>query len=279
MSDSEWCDRDFSDDEFFDAVMMLKNNKVPGHDGLTAEFYHAFWKELSPHLIATYRFSYNTGILPISVCKGLILLLAKKSKDPCYIKNMRPLTLLNTDYKILAKAIDNRISTLLPSIICGDQTGFVKGHKIAHNTRKTLDIIDHTKLKNIPALILSIDMEKCFDRLEHESIFGSMQYFNFGEKIIKRSCFILSSLFVGKHGKICDWLYYQSLLHALHVWKFHLNNANLINTYVPKWTHFAGLEKVSREIYRDMITSKSTVVKCCGIWNQKAGLAVDIPSF
>ena len=58
---------------------------------------------------------------------------------------MRPLTLLNNDYKILAKALDNRLREVLTDIIGRDQTGFVHGRRISHNIRKLLDLMDYTK--------------------------------------------------------------------------------------------------------------------------------------
>ena len=129
------------------------------------------------------QYSLEHDLLPESVQQGLISLLQKKGKDTIRVKNMRPLTLLN--YKILTKALDNRLCTILPDLIHENQTGFVKGRKISHNVRKSLDVIDYTTKQKIPGLILSIDMEKCFNRLEHKSIIGLLKYFNFGEKFIK----------------------------------------------------------------------------------------------
>ena len=179
------CDAPFTQDEFYDAVMTWKLGKVPGLDGITREFFRKFWKILAPHLIEMYQYSYDVGILPESVRKGLISLLPKRGKDTRYVKSMRPLTILPNDYKILAKALDNRIRMILPDLLCSEQTGFVRGRKICHNICKSLDIIDYTRLKGIPGLILSIDMEKCFDCLEHKSIFGSLQFFGLGNDFIR----------------------------------------------------------------------------------------------
>ena len=164
--------------------MTLKLNKVPGLDGLTIEFYKYFWKLLAPELMNMYMYIYEMGLLPESVRLGLISLLPKKNNNTRYVKNMRPLTLLDNDYKILAKVIDNRLREVILDIISMDQTGFVKGRKICHNVRKSLDIIDYGNEKQIPMMILSIDMEKCFDRLEHRALLASLQYFNFGEYFI-----------------------------------------------------------------------------------------------
>ena len=179
------CEAPFTTDEFYDACMTLKSGKVPGHDGITIEFFRIFWKVLAPYLVEMYQFSYEMGLLPESVRKGLISLLPKRNKNTKYVKNFRPLTLLSNSYKILAKAIDNRLRVILPDLLKNEQTGFVKGRKICHNIRKSLDIIDYTRLKQLPGLILSIDMEKCFDRLEHRSIFKSLEYFGFGDGFIR----------------------------------------------------------------------------------------------
>ena len=73
---------------------------------------------------------------------------------------------------------------MMPYLIHQDQTGFIPGRNIAHNIRKSLDVIQFAKSKQIPAAILSIDMEKCFDRISHDAIFNSFKYFNFGDNFI-----------------------------------------------------------------------------------------------
>ena len=83
-------------DKLYDAVMTLKNGKVPGIDGFTVEFYRHFWKDLSVSLFEMLRYSYEVRLLPLSVWKGLISLLPKKNKDTHYVQNMRPLTLIMT---------------------------------------------------------------------------------------------------------------------------------------------------------------------------------------
>ena len=79
-------------------------------------------------------------------------------KDGVYdIKNWRPITLLNTDYKIAAKALANRIKFVLPSIINNDQTGFMKNRFIGENIRLIDCIIQYAAKENISGLLLFID--------------------------------------------------------------------------------------------------------------------------
>ena len=179
------CDVPLSIDEIFDAVMTLKNNKVGGPDGFSAEYYKTFFHELKFELLNIYEYAFENRILPASLRRGLISLLPKKNKDVRFVKNMRLLTLLNVDYKILAKAMDNRLRDVLPSVIHEDQTGFMPGRSISVNIRKSLDVMEYCKAGKFPAVIMSVDMEKCFDRIEHDAIYGTLRLMNFGDNFIR----------------------------------------------------------------------------------------------
>ena len=105
----------------------MKSDKSPGTDGLPSEFYKVFWNDLSEILINSLNYSYEIGKLSISQRRGIIKLIPKKDAELNLIKNWRPLTLLNCDYKIATKAIAGRIKTVIPKLISDDQTGFIKG--------------------------------------------------------------------------------------------------------------------------------------------------------
>ena len=174
-------------DEIFDAIMTLKSGKTAGNDGLSLEFYRCFYSQLKIPLIRMYYAAYSKGELPLSTRRGIISLLSKPKKDMKYIKNYRPITLQNYDYKILAKIIDNRMRLVLEDIIHQDQTGFMKGRHLTTNIRKSLDVIEYCAKTNKPGLILSIDMEKCFDRVDYTAVRGALEYFNFGPSFIRWS--------------------------------------------------------------------------------------------
>ena len=77
--------------------------------------------------------------------RGIITLLPKKDKPTDVLNNLRPVTLLNVDYKIATKVIANRLAKVLPDIICPNQTGYVKNRYIGENVRLIADIIDYIK--------------------------------------------------------------------------------------------------------------------------------------
>ncbi len=86
-------------------------------------------------------------------------MLPKKDKSCHLLKNWRPISLLNTDYKIIAKLLANRLKTVLPRLINNDQTGYLKNRYIGENIRLLQDISFFTEQTNTNAFFLTIDFE------------------------------------------------------------------------------------------------------------------------
>ena len=99
------------------------------------------------------------------------------------MKNWRPITLLNTAYKIASSCIAERIKTVLPNIINEDQKGFMKGRYIGENIRLLYDTMLYTKEHDLNGLLLSVDFEKAFDSIAWSFIHKALDKFNFGEDI------------------------------------------------------------------------------------------------
>ena len=86
-------------------MKSMKNNKTPGNNGLTKEFYETFWNELKTPLMKSINHAFHTKTLSISQRQAVIKLIEKKDRDKHYMKNWRPISLLNVDTKISSKAI------------------------------------------------------------------------------------------------------------------------------------------------------------------------------
>ena len=113
----------------------MKNNKCPGSDGITTEFYELFWNDIKMFYVKSLNYLFDKGDLTTLQKQGIISLLPKKDKDLSSLNNWRPLILLKTDYKIAIKTIANRIKQFLPKLIDSSQTGFIKGQYIGENIR------------------------------------------------------------------------------------------------------------------------------------------------
>ena len=101
----QMCEGLVSENECLNALKEFKNAKSPGSDGFSAEFYRFFWPELGPEMVASFNYGFRTGTLSISQRRGIISFIPKKNKDKTLLENLRPVSLLNTDYKILTKTM------------------------------------------------------------------------------------------------------------------------------------------------------------------------------
>ena len=170
--------------ECSEAVFQMKNNKSPGIDGLPSEFYQCFWTELGPIFFAALKEIFEQGELTNSQKLSIISLLFKKDERNL-LKNYRPISLTNTDYKIIAFIFAKRLQTILSKVINKNQTAYVKGRYIGENARLILDIFDYCNTNNKAGILLFLDFEKAFDSVEWNFLFKVLIKFNVGDNFMK----------------------------------------------------------------------------------------------
>ena len=143
----EACEQQITLDECYKTMKFFQNNKSPGCDGLSKEFYERFWPVLKDKLLSVYNHSIHNGYMTYSQRRAVVTILHKKGKDPHLIKSYRPISLLCFDYKLYSKILAKRLVTILPKVINDDQFGFVKGRYIGSCVRFVQDLIDYTDAK------------------------------------------------------------------------------------------------------------------------------------
>ena len=123
------------------ALKNMAHNKSPGPDGLSAEFYSAFWARLGPILVRVFNVCYSNGVLSDSIKESATRLIFKKG-DRKSRKNWRPI-LLHVDDKICSKVLSLRLSKVLGSVTSTDQTCSVPGRFIVSNLTLLHDTLDY----------------------------------------------------------------------------------------------------------------------------------------
>ena len=171
------CESKITLNECFNSIKELPNNKSPGSDGMSTEFYKFFWDDIQTFLLDSYVYNFENNILSLDQRRAVLTLIPKAGKDIRYLKNWRPISLLNTDYKILAKILANRIQKVMPFIVSNDQVGYIKGRNIGDNIRTMLDILEITKNENDPGLMVLIDFEKAFDTISWDFLYETLTFF------------------------------------------------------------------------------------------------------
>ena len=186
------CDEQLTLKECTDALKSLANNKSPGIDGFSTNFYKFFWIDLNMLLYESYLYSFEHYLLTNEQRIGILNLIPKKDKDLRKLSNWRSVSLLTTDYKILTKALANRLHKVIPVIIDTDQVGYIKNQYIGQNVRIIYDLLIHANESDLDAYLTQIDFEKTFDSVEWPFLikclkttfgFGDLEFYKMGHYI------------------------------------------------------------------------------------------------
>lgn len=179
------------------ALASLPRGKAPGSDGLTYEFYGAFWELLGEPMVAAFNFAFarqqqqrqqqqqqqdlqnQHAPLPYLSSRqrlGLVTLIYKEGGKPRENPDSyRPITLLQCDVKIVAKVMVQRFNPGLASVIDQTQTAFVPGRTAADNVLLHLEEIDYLSGEQLPGCIVFLDFFKAYDRLDRTWVLRCME--------------------------------------------------------------------------------------------------------
>ena len=180
--DREGCEGEISKGEIEKARNGLGRNKSPGIDGIIGEFYIEFKEELAPVLEKLFRNIEVKGEMPHSITTGLVSIIYKKgSRDK--LENYRPLTVLNGDYKVLAKVLANRIKEVIGTVVGSTQAYSIPGRDIADTISSIRDTITYMK-ENGGGVVVSLDLNKAFNRVDHGYLYKVLEKVGFGGRLI-----------------------------------------------------------------------------------------------
>ena len=137
---------------------------------------HLFREELTPMILKLFQNIAEGETLQNSFYKATITLIPKRAKDATKEENYRPISLMNRYGKILNKILANRIQQHIKRIIHHDQVGFIPEMQVFFNIPKSINVIKHiNKLKNKNHMIISIDAEKAFNKIQQPFMIKTLQ--------------------------------------------------------------------------------------------------------
>ena len=162
----------------------MKEDKAPGPDGFTVNFFHACWEMLKYEIWEMVEESRCSQKIPIAL-NATFLTLIPKVENVSTPNKFRPISLCNVLCKIVTKVIANHLKPLLPSLISLEQTGYVGGCQILDGIILAHEVIHSLKITKNPGMMLKLDLSKYFDKLNWNFIGKVLKAFGFHHSWIK----------------------------------------------------------------------------------------------
>ena len=155
------------------AERVYKNNPS---NGFTGEFYQTFREELTPILLKLFQNIAEGGTLPNSFYEATITPIPRPDKDVTKKENYRPIISDEHKCKNPQQNTSKQIQQHIKRIIHHDQVGCIPGMQGFFNIRISIKVIHHiNKLKGKNHMIISIDAEKAFDKIQHPFMIKTLQ--------------------------------------------------------------------------------------------------------
>lgn len=188
--------RAVTQDEIFAAIRGSNSRKCPGADGLPKEFFLKAWR------VICFEFTHviNDALQGKAIKQffdGILVLVKKKGSDKS-VKGYRPISLLNYDYKVLARVLKQRLQLLLPLVLSKHQKCSNGKRSIFEATNRIYDRICQLKHLRKSALLVSFDFDHAFDRVSHSFLSQTMERMNFNPNFVR----LLATMWGQSYSKI-----------------------------------------------------------------------------
>ncbi|KAG7552255.1 Reverse transcriptase domain [Arabidopsis thaliana x Arabidopsis arenosa] len=177
-------ERPFSDRDIQEAFFSLPRNKASGPDGFPAEFFKGTWSVIGPEVVEAVHEFFRSGQL-LKQWNATTLILIPKITNASRMTDFRPISCLNTMYKVIARLLTSRLQKLLVQVISPAQSAFLPGRLLAENVLLATEIVHGYNRNNIePRGMLKVDLRKAFDSVRWDFIISALRALSVPEKFI-----------------------------------------------------------------------------------------------
>nr|GFA54174.1 RNA-directed DNA polymerase, eukaryota, reverse transcriptase zinc-binding domain protein [Tanacetum cinerariifolium] len=163
------------------AVWDCGSDKAPGPDRYTFSFYRHFWSTIEKDVFAAVQYFFAHGDIPKG-CNSTFITLIPKIPGANMVKDFRPISLIGSFYKIIAKVLTNRLVGVLGDIVNEVQSAFIANRQILDGPFIVNEVIQWCKKKKKQALIFKVDFEKAYDSVRWDYLDDVLDKYGFGIK-------------------------------------------------------------------------------------------------
>ncbi|MCH93790.1 LINE-1 reverse transcriptase like, partial [Trifolium medium] len=177
-SDGDKLVQPFLMEEIKAAVWDCDSYKSPGPDGVNLGFFKDFWEILKIDLLNFFAEFHRQGILTKGLNSTFITLIPKVA-NPQRVAEFRPIALVSSIYKILAKVLANRLRSVIGKVVSHSQSAFISGRQILDGVLIANELVDEAKREKKELLMFKVDFEKAYDSVDWDYLDDVMKTMHF----------------------------------------------------------------------------------------------------
>nr|GEU35933.1 RNA-directed DNA polymerase, eukaryota, reverse transcriptase zinc-binding domain protein [Tanacetum cinerariifolium] len=181
LDQNEILERTATYDEIKKAVWDCGTNKSSGPDGFSFKFFKRYWGIIDRYVVAAVLLFFSTGSFPPG-CNSSFIVLIPKTQEAKLVKDFRPISLIGSMYKSIAKILANRLSLVIPDLVSDVQSDFISSRQILDGPFILNELFSWCKRKNTKAMIFKVDFKKAFDSVRWDFLDEVLHKFGFGDK-------------------------------------------------------------------------------------------------
>nr|GFB23573.1 RNA-directed DNA polymerase, eukaryota [Tanacetum cinerariifolium] len=182
LSDMQAADleRNVSRDEIRLAVWNCGENKSPGPDGYTFEFFRKYWNIVGPDFCEAVEYFFETGLFSKG-CNSSFVALIPKVADAKFVNDFRPISLIGSVYKVVTKILANRFALVIAGLVFDTQSAFVANRQILDGPFILNEILHWCKRKKKQSMFFKVDFAKAYDSVRWDYLLDVLEAFGFGQ--------------------------------------------------------------------------------------------------
>lgn len=199
--------RPVSEEEIREVLFKMPNDKSPGPDGFTTEFFRSSWSIIAKDFTTAVQSFFSKGFLPKGLNATILALIPKKDSAQ-EMRDYRPISCCNVLYKVISKIIANRLKDTLPQCISYNQSAFIKDRLLVENLLLATEIVkDYHKEDVSPRCAMKIDIAKAFDSIHWPFLLKTLKALNMPDEFIHwiELCICTASFSVQVNGELAGF--------------------------------------------------------------------------
>ncbi|GKC13322.1 RNA-directed DNA polymerase, eukaryota [Tanacetum coccineum] len=171
-------DMNITMDEIRAAVWDCGENKSPGLDGYTFEFFRRYWNLIGSDLCSAVECFFENP----RGCNSSFIALIPKVTDAKFVTDFRPISLISSVYKVVTKILANRLAMVISDLVSNTQSAFVANRQVLDGPFILNEVLAWCKRKKKQALVFKVDFAKAYDSVRWDFLLDVLQACGFGPR-------------------------------------------------------------------------------------------------